>query len=100
EQLSVGLVLRGGSYLLLEVDVEGVFQEQLAGFVDSVRVELRRARIGYTGLGLEGNSVVFQLRDVNDVQRAREVLRDYIGDARLRITDDGHGSITLSDEAM
>src|SRR5690606_12437770 len=54
----------------------------------------------YTGLGLEGNSVVFQLRDPNDVQRAREVLRDYIGDARLRITDDGQGSITLSDEAM
>ena len=41
--------------LLLEVDVEGVFEEQLAGFVDSVRVELRRARIGYTGLGLEGD---------------------------------------------
>lgn len=100
EQINLGLDLRGGSYLLLEVDVEGVFQEQLAGFVDSVRVELRRARIGYTGLGLEGNSVVFQLRDPNDVQRAREVLRDYIGDARLRITDDGQGSITLSDEAM
>src|SRR5690625_302625 len=100
EQINLGLDVRGGSYLLLEVDVEGVFQEQLAGFVDSVRVELRRARIGYTGLGLEGNSVVFQLRDPNDVQRAREVLRDYIGDARLRITDGGQGSIRLSDEAM
>ena len=100
QQVNLGLDLRGGSHLLLEVDVEGVFQEQLTGFVDSVRVELRRARIGYTGLGLEGNSVVFSLRDVADVERAREVLRDYIGDARLRITDDGQGSITLTDEAM
>src|SRR5690625_1380226 len=100
DQVNLGLDLRGGSHLLLEVDVEGVFQEQLSGFVDSVRVELRRARIGYTGLGLEGHSVVFQLRDQEDIERAREVLRDYIGDARLRSTDDGQASITLTDEAM
>ena len=100
QQVNLGLDLRGGSYLLLRVDVDGVFQEQLQGFVDSVRVELRRARIGYTGLGLEGNSVVFSLRDTADIERAREVLRDYIGDARLRISDQGEGSITLSEEAM
>lgn len=100
QQVNLGLDLRGGSHLLLEVDVDGVFEEQLAGFVDSVRVELRRANIGYTGLGLEGNSVVFSLRDTADVDRARDVLRDYIGDATLRISDDGSGSITLSDQAM
>ncbi|WP_366555828.1 protein translocase subunit SecD [Aquibaculum sediminis] len=100
QQVNLGLDLRGGSHLLLEVDVDGVFEEQLAGFVDSVRVELRRANIGYTGLGLEGNSVVFSLRDTAEIDRAREVLRDYIGDATLRISDDGSGSITLSDQAM
>lgn len=100
QPVNLGLDLRGGSYLLLEVDVEGVFQEQLAGFVDSVRVELRRARVGYTGLGLEGDSVVFTLRDPGEVARAREALRDYIGDAVLRIDEAGNGSITLTDEAM
>ena len=74
EPVNLGLDLRGGSYLLLEVDIEGVFEEQLAGFVDSVRVELRRVRIGYTGLGLEGDSVVFSLREPGDIERAREVL--------------------------
>jgi len=38
QQVNLGLDLRGGSYLLLRVDVDGVFQEQLQGFVDSVRV--------------------------------------------------------------
>jgi len=99
QQVNLGLDLRGGSYLLLEVDVDGVFEEQLSGFVDSVRVELRRARIGYTGLGLEGESVVFDLREEGDIDRAREVLRGYIGDALLRIDESGRGSITLTDEA-
>src|SRR5690625_3571479 len=70
QQVNLGLDLRGGSHLLLEVDVEGVFQEQLAGFVDSVRVELRRARIGYTGLGLEGNSVGVTRGEAADVETA------------------------------
>lgn len=99
QAVNLGLDLRGGSYLLLEVDVDGVFEEQLAGFVDSVRVELRRARIGYTGLGLQGESVVFTLLEPGDVEAAREALRDYVGDAQLRIDDQGNGSVTLTEQA-
>ncbi|MFD1379394.1 hypothetical protein [Fodinicurvata halophila] len=32
EQINLGLDLQGGSHLLLEVDVDSVFEEQLEGF--------------------------------------------------------------------
>ena len=45
EQINLGLDLQGGSYLLMEVDFDTVVRERLDTLVDSVRTELRKARI-------------------------------------------------------
>src|SRR5437764_15383976 len=49
KQVSLGLDLRGGSYLLLEVDVAAAQHERLNSLVDSVRKALLDAKIGYPG---------------------------------------------------
>src|SRR6266403_1535946 len=49
KQVALGLDLRGGSYLLLEVDVAAAQHEHLNTIVDNVRNALRDANIGYTG---------------------------------------------------
>src|SRR6266446_5151167 len=54
-QVALGLDLRGGSYLLLEVDVAAAQRDRLNAIVDSVRNTLRDAKIGYTGLNAEGD---------------------------------------------
>src|SRR5690242_1059887 len=65
KQVSLGLDLRGGSHLLLEVDMNAVRRERFNGLVDSLRTEFRTAKpsIGYTGLAAEGDHVAFALRD-------------------------------------
>lgn len=80
KQISLGLDLQGGSHLLLEVEVEEVIEEQLTTLTDSVRSGLRQARIGYTGLGTEGTSVVFQVRDLTELERTREVVEEIAGE--------------------
>src|SRR5437899_12680787 len=50
KQVALGLDLRGGSYLLLQVDVAAAQHERLNGIVDGVRNVLRDAKIGYTAL--------------------------------------------------
>ncbi len=45
KQVALGLDLRGGSYLLLEVDVAGAQREQLNSIVDNVRDALLTAKI-------------------------------------------------------
>jgi protein-export membrane protein SecD len=99
QQVNLGLDLQGGSSLLLEVDMQSVFDEQLDNLLDTVRSELRRARIGYTGLRSEGDSVFFTLRDPTQAEAARESLGEFTGDALLSIDEEtGEGEIALTDE--
>ena len=49
-QVHLGLDLRGGSYLLLEVDMGAVVKERLETLADSTRQALVKARIQYQDL--------------------------------------------------
>src|SRR5438309_6925523 len=73
-QVALGLDLRGGSYLLLEVDVAAAQRDHLNTIVDSVRNTLRDAKIGYTGLNVEGDAIVFSIRERDRIDEARQAL--------------------------
>src|SRR6185312_11800506 len=68
KQVSLGLDLRGGSYLLLQVDFEAAQRERLNTLIDSVRNALRDAKILYTGLKVDGDKIVFALRDRDRIE--------------------------------
>lgn len=51
--IRLGLDLQGGSYLLLQVDMESVLREQLANTLDSVRQTLLGAGTGYHSLAID-----------------------------------------------
>ncbi len=78
-QITLGLDLRGGSYLLLEVDMPAVIEERLESLTDEVRTQLRQARIGYTDLGPVGggaDAVAVTIRDMAQVDAAVATLRE------------------------
>jgi protein-export membrane protein SecD len=100
QRVSLGLDLQGGSHLLLEVDADSVVREQLDGMVDAVRIELRKADIGYTNLGVQGNEVTVRLRDTGQIEAARDILRNLAGNLDLAIADDGQVTIGFSDQAI
>lgn len=75
-QISLGLDLRGGSYLLLEVDTSAMVRERLESLVDTVRRGTASAnpRILYTGLNAAPADRRVTLR-VSDPARAADVAR-------------------------
>lgn len=73
--MNLGLDLRGGSYLLLEVGFDEYVKEQMELLVDDVRVKLREEKIGYKGLGLRNGKVSFTLRDVADADAVKSLVR-------------------------
>ena len=73
-QVNLGLDLQGGSHLLLEVDLNALEAEHLETLVDSVRVALRRAQIGYTNLAAKGGAVSVEIRDPAQVENARGLI--------------------------
>ncbi len=112
KQANLGLDLQGGAHLLLEVDVAAVTRERLEALLDEVRNVMRETRIGYTNLGVDGDSVRFRLREAADVAKTREALRPLsrpltnavLGtsarDVNVELTDDGQARLTLSPEAI
>ena len=67
-QVNLGLDLQGGSHLLLEVDLEALEREHMNTFLDTIRVELRRAQIGYVNLAATDTAVTVEIRDVGQAQ--------------------------------
>jgi len=93
-QVSLGLDLRGGSHLLLEVDMNAVEQERLNSLVDEVRTQLVAAKIGYTDLAATANHVSFTVRDAGRMNDVRGII-DKI-DPSLDTQIGAGGTVTLT----
>jgi preprotein translocase subunit SecD len=70
----LGLDLRGGSSLLLEVDTSAVRKERLQAVNDDVLRVLRQARVPFTGRAIQGNGVVVHITRDADVKTAVDKL--------------------------
>ena len=100
KQINLGLDLQGGSHLLMEVDVKSVIKEWLNSVVDAARVELRKARMGYTGLGVEGSAVTFTLTDPSRLDEARTLMRKVDPGLAVDAAPSGKITMTLTDKAV
>ncbi len=106
----LGLDLRGGSYLLLEVDMNAVLKERLDSLADGVRQSLRDKQIFYQSLEPQPDKtrVLLRLRDAGKADAAVAALRSLISpDASTGLPDmaiaaqpDGSITLTLSATAL
>jgi protein-export membrane protein SecD len=108
-QVHLGLDLRGGSYLLMQVDMAAVVKERLDSLTDSVRQALVKARVGYVNLGPQAaqNRVAFRLRDRSQKDAALAALRDLSGantqvqpDFDVAVSPDNLVTLTLRETAI
>ncbi len=99
QQVSLGLDLQGGSHLLLEVGIGAVIKEYLEDLVDSMRLELRKARIRYQGLGVVGLSAAVTIKDPAKTQQARALLQKIDADNQLE-SDGNKIFISLTKRAL
>ncbi|MEZ5995860.1 MAG: protein translocase subunit SecD [Hyphomonadaceae bacterium] len=77
QTINLGLDLRGGSHLLLEVDTASLRRQQLEDIADQMASALRSAepRIGYTGRAVVGDAARLRLLDAGQAEAARRALR-------------------------
>ncbi|MBB6259768.1 SecD/SecF fusion protein [Paenochrobactrum gallinarii] len=77
-QVTLGLDLRGGSYLVLEVDAAGLKKDRLRSMLDDARSKLRSERIQPQSIRIAGDSVVVVIPDADTRQKADTALRTLI----------------------
>ncbi|MEM7427007.1 MAG: protein translocase subunit SecD [Pseudomonadota bacterium] len=108
--LTLGLDLQGGSYLLLEVEQESLIEGQLKktpsgrerrvdGMVQRVmgdiRGKLRPARIGYSGMRAKGKVITLKIRKPEQVEQAVRELRTLIEPIDQGVFATGNNAVTL-----
>lgn len=62
QTVNLGLDLRGGSHLLLEMDFKSYLRDHMTNMRDGLRAELRKAKIGYRSLTVGKDSISVALR--------------------------------------
>jgi preprotein translocase subunit SecD len=106
-RLVLGLDLQGGSSLLLEVDANAVKKKKVDQLRDDVRVNLRTAKIGFTGgITARPDGVDVRLAKDTDAEAALSKLRELSqplgglmgssGQRSLEVSDAGGGLIRLT----
>src|SRR5262245_37031544 len=78
QQLALGLDLRGGAHVVLEVDAKSLINERLQNLVRDARRALGDAKIGYQWVRRDGNAIVVAL---DDGARRNEAVRALNGAA-------------------
>src|SRR5215467_2591016 len=79
QQIYLGLDLKGGTYLQLQVDIPAAEKERSQATLDQIRAALRTARIQYSDLRLAGDSIALRINDPTKVADARRVLQPITG---------------------
>ncbi|MDR1391557.1 MAG: protein translocase subunit SecD [Holosporales bacterium] len=76
--VNLGLELRGGSHIQLEVDLKSVEREYQESIVDEIRKQLRKQNIKYGKIKIqsegENSAIHIFLKDVNDAQPVKRLL--------------------------
>ena len=97
--VNLGLDLRGGSHLQLEVDLKAVNAEFLSTLLSDVRGALRKANIGYLNIRVEGKDshpkLFLDLRDVNHKDKAMDLLKKIDSSLLAEISPDGKVTVTV-----
>ena len=81
QRINLGLDLKGGSYLMLELGTDSYLKEQLQNMLEEVRIELRKEHLGYQNLRVEGEAITLNLREASDegkiVSALHTISRDF-----------------------
>ncbi|HSW94111.1 MAG TPA: protein translocase subunit SecD [Gammaproteobacteria bacterium] len=79
--MKLGLDLRGGVHLLLQVDVDTVIKQRIEGDLNNIGQELRKQHIRYSGMTREGdNGIRLQFRAQDAMDEANRYLSQHFGE--------------------
>lgn len=74
DKVNLGLDLRGGSHLLLEVDFDNYMQDTMENLGDRVKKYFRDEKIGFKNLKIVENHLQLELRNDDAADKAKKII--------------------------
>jgi len=97
--MSLGLDLKGGIHLVLDVDVDKAVAHSVEEDIDTVRQTLRKAKIRYRKLDAEGRQLFITIKKDTDTAAAEKLLADALPAYALTRKDGNRFVLTLNEDA-
>lgn len=99
--VNLGLDLRGGSHLQLQVDVDSVIRARAEDLVNTARPDLRAEKVGYTKIVSIPGGMRLSLNEGEDVNKVRKVLRGIDDTLNIIVSEDRKTvEATLSEQGL
>ena len=89
EPMYLGLDLRGGIHVLIDVDMDAAIRQSLERYSSDIRSLLRKQKLRYTTVSLEGNAILVRFKDPAVRDRAYEAIGNEFRSLKLESVDDG-----------
>ncbi len=112
ERVTLGLDLRGGSHMVLEVDSEALVKERLGNILNDARTLLREEKVQYKGIRPTSEAVLISLSDSANSNEIQGLLRKLdisygsiaithsVPELDIAITETGDIRISLTEAGM
>lgn len=98
--MSLGLDLRGGVYVLLEVDMATAIEKRMESYELDFDDRLRDADLGRHRVDLANNVITVRLAEAEDLQAARDIIRNADPDVLIADGTDGKSLLIRMTDAQ
>jgi len=87
--MNLGLDLRGGIYVLIDVDMESAVDQSLERYVEDIRTQLRDAKVRYLTVAREQGKVVVKFADAAARDAGQKIIAKEFRDLVMASVDEG-----------
>ena len=87
--MTLGLDLRGGVYVLIDVDMEAAVDQALDRYVEDIRTQLRDAKVRYITVSRVQRQVVVKFADLAARDAGEKVIAKQFGDLKMEALEQG-----------
>jgi len=95
--MSLGLDLKGGIHLVLDVDVDKAVSHSVEEDIDTARQTLRKAKIRYRKLAVDGNNLIITIKKDGDISAAESLLKEAFNNYNMSAAVDNTFTLVLKE---
>ncbi len=87
EPMNLGLDLRGGIHVLIDVDMDTAVKDKMEAYTGDIRSQLRQAKLRYLAVKPDGFGVNVKFRDATSRDKANDVLGNEFRSLNMEVSD-------------
>jgi preprotein translocase subunit SecD len=87
--MNLGLDLRGGIHVVIDVDIDAALDQSLERYVEDIRTQLRDAKVRYVTVSRDKGRVVVKFSDAESRAAGQKIIAKEFRDLKMEAVDEG-----------